>query len=91
MSKPKLPKLPNVRECYLAELILCGGAIVSRGTAAGQLAREGVSRTAIDWCVYAVPMLSDEELRGLVRTELIFQLRLRYQGIFREQARRERG
>ena len=87
----KQPKPLNVRERYLNELILLGGEILSRGEAAGQLTREGVPRGAIDRCVYAVPRLSEEELRGLVRTALIMQLRLRYQGIFREQARRERG
>ena len=86
----KTPKLPNVRERYLGELILCGGAIVSRGEAAGQLAREGVPRGAIDRCVYAVPMLKDEELLRLVRVELVFQLRMRYQEMFRERGKGEK-
>ena len=85
MSKPK-PL--NVRDRYLNELILIGGEILSRGEAAAHLTREGVPRRAIDRCVYGVPALTDEELRGLVRTELIFQLRMRYQGIFREKAKK---
>lgn len=85
MSKQLKPL--NVRDRYLNELILLGGKIMTRGEAAARLTREGVPRSAIDRCVYGVSMLNNEELCRLVRTELIFQLRLRYQGIFRERAR----
>jgi hypothetical protein len=81
-------KHPNLAERFGAELILLGGAILTRAEAVALLTREGVPRKAIDWAVYAVPKLSDEELRGLVRAELIFTMRMRYQRIFREKAKR---
>jgi hypothetical protein len=84
MSKKPL----TVKDRFGSELILIGGAILSRTEAAAKLTREGVPRAAIDWCVYSVPKLTDEELLRLVRAELIFTMRLRYQGVFRERAKK---
>lgn len=82
-------KLPNARERFFAEHILIGGEVLTRGEAAGMLQREGVPGKAIDICVCGAKPLTDEELRGLVRAELIFQLRMRYQGMFREKAKKK--
>lgn len=70
-------KPPSVRDRLTSELILCGGEVLTRGEAVQMLQREGVHRGAIDWCVFAVKPLSEEELIGFARNGLVLQLRLR--------------
>jgi hypothetical protein len=74
MSKTKTM---NIRDRLMGEYILLGGEIMSRGQAVSTLQDEGAPRQAIDWCVFAVPALTEEELLGFARNELLFQLRCR--------------
>lgn len=67
----------NASQRFMAETILLGGEVMSRQDAMTMLQREGVHRGAIDWCVFSVPALTSEDLRGFARTGLVLALRLR--------------
>ena len=63
----------------MSDLILLGGEIMSRGQAVSTLQDEGVPRQAIDWCVFAVHALTEDELMQFARNGLLFQLRCHLQ------------
>jgi hypothetical protein len=55
-------KRPNVEQRLMSELILLGGEIMSRREAYDQLLAEGVTRRALDWCVFAAPAITYGEV-----------------------------
>ena len=73
----KKSKPLNARDRLMSEYILLGGEIMTRSEAVTMLQSEGVDPRAIDVSVFGsrATAVTEEEMRGFARNELIFALR----------------